>query len=417
MYEFLTKDGFAQFVQQELPKHFTLSKNLATVATSGSYNDLANLPNINTVMAASPSFYQRATLPTSAKTTITIPSMWVNINDSGYVQNGSVTVNLATASSWDASTYATAANRAGKDFYIYAVQPSSGTVPKIILSANSTVPTGYTASNSRKIGGFHCLCADVGTISGHTLSGYVAGNILPASIWDLYHRPVSSPEGMVWSGRKWYDIYLASWNGSKLVSAYGGTIADGESSKKFTGEIFEEEFIRAGKVLISREDFKDCAYGSNEGTNIYGSADPGTAGGHKDTASRRMISNIGCEDCCGALWQWTRDWWENSPAIKSGTTLNGSPSYDSTKYASKTEDRWLHGIGYGTWSDYSVTNTDAESIARGQIWGIIIRALVGGGWGSGSACGSRSAALTNLSSSRRAANAGRGASEPRSTAL
>ena len=417
MYEFLTKDGFAQFVQQELPQHFTLSKNLATVATSGSYNDLSNLPNINTVMAASPSFYQRATLPTSAKTTITIPSMWVNINNSGYVQNGSVTVNLATSSSWDASTYATAANRAGKDFYIYAVQPSSGTVPKIILSANSTVPTGYTASNSRKIGGFHCLCADVGTISGHTLSGYVKGNILPASIWDLYHRPVSSPEGMVWSGRKWYDIYLASWNGSKLVSAYGATIADGSSSKSFTGEMFEEEFARAGKMLISREDFKDCAYGSNEGTNIYGSADPGTTGGHKDAASRRMISNIGCEDCCGALWQWTRDWWENSPAIKTGTTLNGAPTYNSDNYKTKTEDRWLHGIGYGVFSDFSVTNTDVESTARGQTWGIIVRARVGGSWGDGSNCGSRSANLSSLSSRRDADKAGRGASESRSTAL
>ena len=370
------------------------------------------------ILAGAPSAYHRAALATSAKTTITIPTTYVNIGDYGYVQNGSNTINLATAASWDNSTYATASNRKGKDFYIYACQPTDGTsVPKMILSANSTVPTGYTAANSRKIGGFHCLCADAGTISGHTLSGYVAGNILPASVWDLIHRPVSDPEGMVWSGRKWYDIYLASWNGSKLVSAYGGTIADGESSKKFTGEIFEEEFIRTGKVLISREDFKDCAYGSNEGTNIYGSADPGTTGGHKDTASRRMISNIGCEDCCGALWQWTSDWWENSPAIKSGTTLNGSPSYDSTKYASKTEDRWLHSIGYGTWSDYSVTNTDAESIARGQTWGIIIRALVGGVWDRGSSCGSRSASLSSLSSYRCAAFAGRGASELRVAAL
>ncbi len=370
------------------------------------------------ILASAPSAYHRASLPTSAKTTITIPTTYVNIGDYGYVQNGSKTINLATASSWDNSTYVTAANRKGKDFYIYACQSTDGTsVPKIILSANSTVPTGYTAANSRKIGGFHCLCADVGTISGHTLSGYVAGNILPASVWDLIHRPVSDPEGMVWSGRKWFDIYFASWNGSKLVSAYGGTIADGESSKKFTGEIFEEEFVRAGKELISREEFKDCAYGSNEGTNIYGSADPGTTGGHKDTASRRMISNIGCEDCCGALWQWTRDWWENTPSIKTGTTSNGSPTYNSDNYKTGTEDRWLHGIGYATWTDFSVTNSDIESTARGQTWGIIIRALVGGHWDAGSSCGSRSAYLANLSSHRHALYAGRGASELRVAAL
>ncbi len=369
------------------------------------------------LVASAPSFYRRASLATPNKTTITVHSTWVNVGNNGYVQNGDVTLNLATSSTWDNSTYATAANRAGKDFYIYACQPSSGTVPKLVLSANSTIPTGYSATNSRKIGGFHCLCADVGTISGHTLSGYVKGDILPASVWDLHHRPIASPEGMVWSGHKWYDIYLPSWNGSALVSVFGGTIADGESSKKFTGEIFAEEFARVNKTLISREEFKEMALGSNEGTNIYGSADPGTTGGHKDTASRRMISNIGCEDCCGALWQWTRDWWENSPAIKSGTTLNGSPSYDGTKYAAKTEDRWLHGIGYGSWSDFSVTNTDAESIARGQTWGIIIRALVGGDWGSGSNCGSRSASLSSLSSFRNAHHAGRGASELRVAAL
>ena len=420
MFEFLTKDGFTQFVQQELPKHFTLSKNLATVATSGSYNDLSNLPNINTVMAASPSFYQRATLPTSAKTTITIPSMWVNINDSGYVQNGSVTVNLATASSWDASTYATAANRAGKDFYIYAVQPSSGTVPKIILSANSTVPTGYTASNSRKIGGFHCLCADVGTISGHTLSGYVAGNILPASIWDLYHRPVSSPEGMVWSGREWVDIYLASWNGSKLVSVYGGTIADGYSSTPFHGELFAEKFGEVGKHLISRDSFMHAAKGSNEMTNIYGSSDPGTAGGHKDTASRRMISNIGCEDCCGALWQWTSDI-NGSPNTYQLDTTNkrivGMPGA-TAQTESAQGDHWVY--GYGWQSDGRGTaniGIDGAMNKYGLSYGGLVRALVGGRWDAGSYCGSRSAFLSLLSSRRHANCAGRGASEPRSTAL
>ncbi len=409
--------------EQQSAATAAVSNNLATKtnALDAKIDDeVAKLTaSMKILPACLPGAYHRNTLATSAKTTITIPTTYVNIGDYGYVQNGDNTINLATAASWDASTYATAANRAGKDFYIYAVQPSSGTVPKIILSANSTVPTGYTASNSRKIGGFHCLCADVGTISGHTLSGYVKGNILPASVWDLYHRPVSSPEGMVWSGRKWYDIYLASWNGSKLVSAYGATIADGSSSKSFTGEMFEEEFARAGKMLISREDFKDCAYGSNEGTNIYGSSDPGTTGGHKDTASRRMISNIGCEDCCGALWQWTRDWWENSPAIKTGTTLNGAPAYNSDNYKTKTENRWLHDIGYGTWSDFSVTDTDTdiENTARGQTWGIIIRALVGGHWGRGSRCGSRSAILANLSSGRYADCAGRGASELRVATL
>jgi len=46
---------------------------------------------------------------------------------------------------------------------------------------------------------------------------------------------------------------------------------------------------------------------SNEETNITGSTDPVTTGGHSDTGARRMISNIGCEDCAGALNQWLSD--------------------------------------------------------------------------------------------------------------
>ena len=61
------------------------------------------------------------------------------------------------------------------------------------------------------------------------------------------------------------------------------------------------------KRLLFDNEFASIASGSNEGTSIYGLADPGTTGGHKDTAKRRMISFIGCEDCCGAMWQWAED--------------------------------------------------------------------------------------------------------------
>lgn len=133
------------------------------------------------------------------------------------------------------STVDTPQNLAGKDVYIYACKPQdiSSTEPIFILSLNSTVPTGYTASSSRKIGGFHCLCADVGTIDGHTLSGYVTGDILPASIWDLLHRPKGDSEGLAYDevSECWLSIYQLSWDGTKLVSVYNGVIADGTSTK------------------------------------------------------------------------------------------------------------------------------------------------------------------------------------------
>ncbi|WP_246257635.1 phage major tropism determinant, partial [Bartonella gabonensis] len=94
---------------------------------------------------------------------------------------------------------------AGKDYYLYLVP--EGDSHKIVVSENSTYPRDYIFSSSRKIGGFHTLCADVGTISGHPLSGYRAGDILPNSVWCLNHRPYSSPEGMVYdpSTDLWVD--------------------------------------------------------------------------------------------------------------------------------------------------------------------------------------------------------------------
>ena len=135
-------------------------------------------------------------------TILTPNKLSVDINGTVYFLTAQAEIDLSLEASWDTisgTDYRTASNRAGKDFYIYACVPGSGSAPTIKVSANSTTPSGYSASTSRKIGGFHGLCVAVGTISGHTLTGFVAGDILPASIWDLLHRPVSNPEGMVFS--------------------------------------------------------------------------------------------------------------------------------------------------------------------------------------------------------------------------
>jgi len=215
-------------------------------------------------------------------------------------------LDLSVAATWDSTTtdYTVAANRAGKDFYVYACN-NSGSLT-LLVSTNSTSPAGYTATTSRQLGGFHCLCADVGAISGHALSGYVAGDILPASIWDLRHRPVSAPEGMVYVAGigKWADIYLASVADGKLVSVFGGTCASGASSPLFDWYDFTEWFGRIGKVLPGQGEFMAAATGSNEGTNIDSAAAPVTTGGHVDTESRRIISDVGCEDCNGTMFQW-----------------------------------------------------------------------------------------------------------------
>ncbi len=355
----------------------------------------------SSLIASFPACYERSTMWSATKNVITVPDyITVNIGNNGYVKTGASTIDVNTASNWDNSTYAMSANRTGKDFYIYACQ-ASGTVPKFVLSANSTVPTGYTATNSRKIGGFHCECADVGTINGHPLSGYIAGDILPRSIWDLKHRPVSSPEGMVWCDGVWVDIYLAGWNGSKLVSQYKAVIQDGNSTKKWHGELFNEEFHKIKKRLLWRDEFAAYAKGSNEKTNISGSADPNTTGGHKDTANRRMISNYGLEDCCGVLWQWT-----NNISMR-GTVTNGTDS----DYAS-SGNYWLNGYGWDSANRIGNSDIDGDKTKYGNEYGLLVRLFVGGYWCVGSACGSRSVAGKRLSARRYGANAGRGASEP-----
>ena len=319
--------------------------------------------------------YSREKLFTPNKTSITVHAgTQVVINEQLYTVDNDTTLQLSSAGQPSAL--------AGKDVYIYACQPIdvSSTQPVLVLSLNSTVPTGYSADNSRKIGGFHCLCLDVGTISGHTLSGYVTGDILPASVWDLIHRPKCKQGGMIYLDLTdtWHTIYGLSWDGTNLVSVYQGIWADGTSAKKWHGEATLEQLERQNMRLDWRHEFQMYAKGSNEQTNIQGSSDPNTTGGHKDTASRRMISNYGAEDCCGALWQWTMD---------------------------------LGFAGGSGWND-SVYNSQVDDKSYGRSYGTLYRLLVGGTWGDGSGCGSRSVACNRSSAYVNANRGARGASEP-----
>ena len=316
-------------------------------------------------------YFSRDSLFTSNKTSIVIPkNMRININGEAYISTRNVTLNTSTLGE----------NLAGKDVYIYALA-GSGTEPDFVLSLNSTVPTGYTAENSRKIGGFHCLCKDVGVIEGHTLSGYVAGDILPATRWDLEHRPKGNPEGFAYEELTdcWIAIYLPSWDGTKLVSVYNGVIADGSSTKKWHGEAFYEQFAKQGMRLVWRHEFQMGAKGSNEQTSIQGSSDPNTTGGHVDTAGRRMISNIGLEDCCGVLWQFSMD---------------------------------LGFAGGSGWTN-SVYNSSVDDRSYGQTYGTLYRLLLGSFWDNGAFCGSRSAACADSSAVVNVYYSSRGASEPR----
>ena len=328
----------------------------------------------------SPTEYRRAELPVSGKTTITISKTRVVINGHLLETTGNTLI-LSQSKYWDSNTYVTAANRAGKDFYIYACIPDSGTEPKFILSANSTVPTGYTADNSRKIGGFHCLCASVGTISGHSLSGYITGDILPASVWDLLHRCKGENEGMVYDAYDdvWIGIYLLSYDNGRAVSRFNGVILDGESTPKTHGLWFTETLAKQKMRLPYLHEFFNALKGCQEQVNISGSKDWNTTGGHVYTNNVRCISNIGLEDPTGFMWQWTNNY-----------GMAGGSGWGQSSY------------------DFQV-----DSVNRGGVYGKLWLPLFGGGWANGSHCGSRSVTGEYVAANRDANFGARPASEPR----
>lgn len=346
-------------------------------------------------IAALPAHYERnskwanggSDTATHRRTIVSPSRLTVNVNDIGYLLPSALSLDLNTATNWDstATDYTVAANRAGKDFYIYACTPESGIAPVIVLTANSTVPTGHAASTSRKIGGFHCLCGDVGTISGHTLTGYLAGDILPNSVWDLKHRSASNPEGMVYIDQLnlWVDIYLQSGTGPSTASVYGATITD---TRIWNDHV--DDLAAVKKKLLDDTEFQIAAEGSNQQTNINGGADPVTSGCRTDSAGRRMISNFGIENCCGALYQWLRDQaWQFGAATNhthsvtvSGdaqTVTTGNPSVDVAP-----SFNWKNVVGskgnlyvQGTYGDvklaaggYWGSTTNAGSRARIQYY-------------------------------------------------
>ena len=284
--------------------------------------------------------------------------------------------------------YAAAGNRAGGNFYIYALYNEEGITPTFMVSASSYAPKAVDDDMYRRVGGFHCECADIGELvpSTHKLYGWLAGDILPASVWDCWHRPVSAPEGMVYDSRtdRWVDIYLTSYTGTladgdlRLQSVYNVTTADGTSAEAFHWYRFARYYAEIHKYMPTQQEFMSASIGSNQATNIKGSADPGTTGGHSDTANRRMVSDIGCEDMCGALWQWGND--------QGGNT--SSSSYSSQYTAAEGTDQ------------------------QGQGYLVPARVLFGGGWDVTTRCGSRCSDWNDVPLSLNAFFGGRGFAEP-----
>jgi len=346
----------------------------------------------------------------SVRHTINTPSVLIAlVNGVQYIADGSSEIDLDVAASWDNSAYAVAAARAGKDFYMYICEPVSGSIPVYVLSANSTYPIGYTALNSRKVGGFHCLCAAVGTAcyafnnsrsdlsvlddvyvthdfaltdtSRHWLKNYIVGDILPFSIWDLQRRPLTSSEGKVFDANSnlWIDIYLPSLSGGLLKSIYNAVPTSGglpnTAPNLFHQYKYAQQFRQQRQLLLKQHEFVSMSLGSPQGENITGSAMPAGAGGHIAVSGQRIISNIGVEDATGVFWQWG-----------DGQGITGSAAAWENSY-------------------------DANDLnVAGQHYLQPNPPLFGGAWDSGVVCGSRAAYWNNAALGLYADVSGRGGS-------
>ncbi len=210
----------------------------------------------------------------------------------------------------------------GSDYYVYICDSrQDGQDEQYIISLNSTYPSGWNASNSRKIGGFHygrCRKVDnnlqpvnsSGAIFGTGWESAVSSGIVPRSVWTLGHRPKCSPEGMVYlGGGTWVDIYLNSDDGAQgLKSEYNCAPMTGtEGMNWYT---FTERLMKSGKRMPDYHEFCAYAFGSPQGldganTNAWTAT---TNTGRGTTGSVvNAVSAVGCVDAVGRVWEWLND--------------------------------------------------------------------------------------------------------------
>ncbi|MGL5796697.1 MAG: hypothetical protein ACRCYT_00695 [Cetobacterium sp.] len=240
----------------------------------------------------------------------------------------------------------------GKDYYVYCCDKGGKDDEEYKISLNSTFPTGYTADNSRKIGGFHYgVCRKisnnlnpVGTDGTEWSSGWESNttlDILNFSVWTTQHRPKSEPEGMSYIGNGlWADIYQSSGPSTKLVSVKGVNPVTG--SEGFNWYLFNEALSRIGKRMLSFDEWYKSAHGSPRGESNNTMA--WTAGSNTSRTFTGKITNavsvFGLKDCVGNVNEWlsnlivrpteTGGWgWKNSQSTNySGKIVNKGSLYN-----------------------------------------------------------------------------------------
>lgn len=259
---------------------------------------------------------------------------------------GAVTFFSTAAVTLDSTDLDKGAFTVGKDYMVYACVDSNNSI-KFIISTELDYPIGYTAENSKMIGGFHY--GDCPRINGNyeriNASGvaYGAGwedevyqGILPFSVFTLYHRPSNKQLGMVFCPpiSKWVDIYLCDRN---LLSKYRATPATG--TEGFSGYSFIEQLAKVGKRPGFYSEFIAVAKGSpkgRSGTNEYCWVNEGAR--NPAGIIPKAVSIFGLKDCVGNVWEWGSDM-INRPVNGNGSWgwYNGTQIVEGSAYMAFTD--------------------------------------------------------------------------------
>jgi formylglycine-generating enzyme required for sulfatase activity len=299
----------------------------------------------------------------------------------------------------------------GTDYFIYLC--FDGSSPTLVVSPNSTFPSGFTALNSRKIGGFHYghirkvvqegdLWVPIDSngvkfgASGTKWQDNVTTGIVPNSVWDLKNRPRVLFGGMIKVGGLWVSIYQASVKDGTAITFMSGTnglhVASGGLQSKYgklpvtgTEGLNAYNFIelarQSGMRLPDYDEWLSVAFGSpqgEDGSNNYGwtkttntartytGCQVNSGNGNFDVGAgvkAFALSAYNAVDCAGNVWEWLADTYQRDT---------------------------------GTWAYQNVLGA-----GMGQVYAPNAnnpgRAIAGGHWHNGVYCGPRALGLTDYS--------------------
>lgn len=238
----------------------------------------------------------------------------------------------------------------------------------------------YMGSNDsvrlRCLGGYHTLCYDVGLLGmrpssvypdqNHPLSAFIAGDILPQSVWAFNFRPdCPDPTGMVYISETntWIDIYPASGSMSnpKSVFSYNPSAFGQDVIRRRTSGHYQTVYVdlhasysgfmtgfaAVGKRLPYSDEFYFAALGSNCRSVAPGPFDDKPydehldwhstymkTGGWLDTKNERMVSSIGCEAMCGLVNHWLQERYLPQDGGYANTEVAGGGTNSEGMYAS-----------------------------------------------------------------------------------